>query len=74
MSVCFGVAVVVLGVTHAVATFERPRPPSNATHAASLLLSVPVPAAAVGNLRSEDYNLLIKSQLIGAPIGYWIGE
>lgn len=30
--------------------------------------------AAVSNLRSEDYNLLIKSQLIGAPIGYWIGE
>jgi hypothetical protein len=29
---------------------------------------------AVGNLRSEDYSLLIKSQLIGAPIGYWIGE
>lgn len=29
---------------------------------------------AVGNLRSEDYTLLIKSQLIGAPVGYWIGE
>jgi hypothetical protein len=28
----------------------------------------------VYNLRSDDYNLLIKSQLIGAPIGYMIGE
>lgn len=27
-----------------------------------------------GNLRSEDYTLLIKSQLIGAPVGYWIGS
>jgi hypothetical protein len=30
--------------------------------------------AAVNALRSEDFNLLIKSQLIGAPLGYWIGE
>lgn len=39
-----------------------------------LTSSLPCALCAVGNLRSDDYSLLIKSQLIGAPIGYWIGR
>lgn len=38
-----------------------------------LITNISLCPTTVGNLRSEDLSLLIKSTAAGAPLGYWLG-